>query len=100
MRQAYNKLHLWLRSKCDKLSLRQRRIFLYSVSTAYFISSILLIISLFIPSKNLDGKEELKEAEEALNNTFYNDGYSEASSLIDSLKTKKVTIQPNKLINE
>ena len=63
MKRTYLKLHLWLKAWCERLSLRQRRIFLYSVSAVYFLCSIGLIVSAFIPEKNRKetGQTELKE---------------------------------------
>lgn len=51
MIRPYLKLHLWLKAKCDRLTLRQRRIFLYSVSAVYFFCSVSLIILAFIPKE-------------------------------------------------
>jgi hypothetical protein len=52
MIRAYLKLHLWLKARCERLTLRQRKIFLYSVSGVYFICCIGLIMPLFIPEKD------------------------------------------------
>ena len=52
MIRAYLKLHLWLKANCERLTLRQRKVFLYSVSGVYFICCIGLIMPLFIPEKD------------------------------------------------
>ncbi len=62
MTRGYLKLHLWLKAKCDRLSLRQRRIMLFSVSTVYFLCSLRLIVSTFIPEKEI-GKAQHTEME-------------------------------------
>ena len=58
MRRSYLKLHLWLKAKCDQLSLRQRRMILFSVSAVYFFCSTGLIVSAFIPKKETRKKEQ------------------------------------------
>lgn len=58
MKRCYLKLHLWLKTKCERLTLRQRRIFLFSVSTVYFICSAGLIVSVFIPGKERSKSEQ------------------------------------------
>lgn len=60
MRRGYLELHLWLKAVFDKLSSRQRRIFLYSVSSVYFLCSAVLIISGFTPEKETPEKEQTK----------------------------------------
>ena len=51
MIRSYLKLHLWLKAKCEKLTVRQRKIFFYSVSSVYLLCSAVLIVSTFIPEK-------------------------------------------------
>jgi hypothetical protein len=64
MRRSYLKLHLWLKAKCDQLSLRQRQMILFSVSAVYFFCSAGLIISAFIPNKEIRKKEQTEMNEE------------------------------------
>lgn len=58
MIRAYLKLHLWLKARCERLTLRQRKIFLYSVSGVYFICCIGLIMPLFVPEKEENETEQ------------------------------------------
>ena len=60
MTRTYLKLHLWLKAKCEKLTMRQRRIFFYSVSIVYLLCSAALIVSAFIPEKE---KVKMKQNE-------------------------------------
>ncbi len=58
MKRAYLKLHLWLKARCERLTLRQRRIILISVSAVYFLCCIGLIMPMFIPEKEVDETHE------------------------------------------
>ncbi|MDK7763982.1 hypothetical protein QP580_11240 [Prevotella bivia] len=51
----YVRAHLWLRHRCDGLSIRQRKIVVYGLSTIYFIGSCVMIAQFFLPHD----KEEL-----------------------------------------
>lgn len=72
MIRAYLKLHLWLKAKCEQLTLRQRKIFLYSVSGVYFICCIGLIMPLFIPEKDA-GKAHRKNIPELIDTPIHKD---------------------------
>ena len=63
MIRTYLKLHLWLKAKCEKLTMRQRRIFFYSVSTVYLLCSAALIVSAFIPEKDSERTDEMEVKE-------------------------------------
>ncbi|NCB83780.1 MAG: hypothetical protein EOM44_04665 [Bacteroidia bacterium] len=58
MKRTYLKLHLWLKAGCERLTLRQRKIILFSVSSIYFLCCIGLIIPVFIPEKNETNTEQ------------------------------------------
>ena len=45
----YVRAHLWLRHRCDGLSIRQRKIVVYGLSTIYFIGSCVMIAQFFLP---------------------------------------------------
>lgn len=52
----YLKVHLWLRSRCDRLSIGQRKAILYGLSMLYFICSCIMIAQFFIPQKQVNDK--------------------------------------------
>lgn len=47
--RAYLRLHLWLRRRCDRMSPRRRKIFVYTLSLLYLITSCVMIANLFLP---------------------------------------------------
>lgn len=47
----YLKLHLWLRHRCDKLTIKQRKVIVYGLSLVYFACSIWMIAQFFLPRK-------------------------------------------------
>lgn len=49
--RLYLRLHLGLRKRCDRLSQRQRKVIVYSLSIAYLICAIAMIAQLFISHK-------------------------------------------------
>ena len=51
----YLSAHLWLHHRCDRLSMKQRRLIVYGLSLVYFICSCVMIAQFFLPH----GKEEL-----------------------------------------
>ena len=63
MKRTYLKLHLWLKTRCERLTLRQRRIIFFSISTIYFLSSLGLIVSAFIPEKDSERTDEMEVKE-------------------------------------
>lgn len=49
--RQYLKLHLWLRHRCDRLTIRQRKVIVYGLSFVYLVCSIGMIAQLFMPPK-------------------------------------------------
>lgn len=47
----YLKLHLWLRRRCDKLTIRQRKVIVYGLSLVYLVCSIVMVARFFLPQK-------------------------------------------------
>ncbi len=47
----YLRLHLWLRRKCDKLTIKQRKAVVYGLSFVYLVCSMVMIAQLFLPQK-------------------------------------------------
>ena len=47
----YLKLHLWLRHRCDRLTVRQRKAIVYGLSLVYLVCSIWMIAQYFLPPK-------------------------------------------------
>ncbi|WP_333615794.1 MULTISPECIES: hypothetical protein [Bacteroidales] len=47
----YLKLHLWLRRRCDKLTIRQRKVIVYGLSLVYLVCSIWMIVQFFLPQR-------------------------------------------------
>ncbi|WP_373724473.1 hypothetical protein [Bacteroides heparinolyticus] len=47
----YLKLHLWLRHRCDRLTIRQRKVIVYALSLVYLVCSIWMIAQFFLPQK-------------------------------------------------
>lgn len=58
MIRTYLKLQLWFKAQCEQMTFRQRRIFLYCLSSVYFLCSVGLIISAFIPQKEAKRTEQ------------------------------------------
>lgn len=47
----YLRLHLWLRHRCEKLTIRQRKEIVYGLSIVYLICSLWMIAQFFLPPK-------------------------------------------------
>lgn len=47
----YLRLHLWLRHRCEKLTIRQRKEIVYGLSLVYLICSLWMIMQFFLPPK-------------------------------------------------
>lgn len=47
----YLRLHLWLRHRCEKLTIRQRKEIVYGLSLVYLICSLWMIAQFFLPHK-------------------------------------------------
>lgn len=47
----YLRLHLWLRHRCEKLTIRQRKEIVYGLSLVYLICSLWMIAQFFLPPK-------------------------------------------------
>lgn len=45
----YLRLHLWLRHRCNRLTIRQRKVIVYGLSLVYLICSIVMIAQFFLP---------------------------------------------------
>ena len=51
----YLRAHLWLRHRCDRLTARQRKLIVFSLSFVYLVCSLVMIVQFFLPHD----KEEL-----------------------------------------
>ncbi len=49
--RQYLRLHLWLRRRCDKLTIRQRKVIVYGLSLVYLVCSIVMVAQFFLPQK-------------------------------------------------
>ena len=47
----YLRLHLWLRHRCDRLTVRQRKAIVYGLSLVYLICSLWMIAQFFLPQR-------------------------------------------------
>ncbi len=47
----YLKLHLWLRHRCNRLTIRQRKVIVYGLSLVYLVCSIWMIAQFFLPQR-------------------------------------------------
>ena len=47
----YLRLHLWLRHRCERLTIRQRKAIVYGLSFIYLICSLWMIAQFFLPPK-------------------------------------------------
>lgn len=47
----YLRLHLWLRHRCERLTIRQRKTVVYGLSFVYLICSLWMIAQFFLPPK-------------------------------------------------
>lgn len=47
----YLRLHLWLRHRCERLTIRQRKVIVYGLSFVYLICSLWMIAQFFLPPK-------------------------------------------------
>lgn len=47
----YLKLHLWLRRRCNKLTIRQRKVIVYGLSLVYLVCSIVMVARFFLPQR-------------------------------------------------
>lgn len=44
-------MHLWLRRRCDRLTVGQRRVIVYGISLVYLVCSLWMIAQFFLPRK-------------------------------------------------
>lgn len=49
--RCYLRLHLWLRKRCDRLTVQQRKVIVYGLSIVYLICSLWMIVQFFLPQK-------------------------------------------------
>lgn len=47
----YLRLHLWLRHRCERLTIRQRKAVVYGLSFVYLICCLWMIAQFFLPQK-------------------------------------------------
>lgn len=47
----YLRFHLWLRHRCERLTIRQRKGIVYGLSFVYLICSLWMIAQFFLPQK-------------------------------------------------
>ena len=47
----YLRFHLWLRHRCDKLTIRQRKVIVYGLSLIYLTCTIVMIAQFFLPQR-------------------------------------------------
>ena len=47
----YLRFHLWLRHKCERLTIRQRKEIVYGLSFIYLLCSLWMIVQFFLPPK-------------------------------------------------
>ena len=47
----YLRLHLWLRHRCERLTIRQRKAIVYGLSFVYLVCSLWMIAQFFLPQK-------------------------------------------------
>lgn len=47
----YLRAHLWLRHRCDRLTARQRKLIVFSLSFVYLVCSLVMIAQFFLPQK-------------------------------------------------
>lgn len=48
----YLRFHLWLRHRCERLTIRQRKGIVYGLSFVYLICSLWMIAQFFLPQKS------------------------------------------------
>lgn len=48
----YLRLHLWLRHRCERLTIRQRKAVVYGLSFVYLICCLWMIAQFFLPQKD------------------------------------------------
>ena len=49
--RQYLRFHLWLRHRCERLTIRQRKAIVYGLSFIYLIYSLWMIAQFFLPPK-------------------------------------------------
>ena len=49
--RQYLRFHLWLRHRCERLTIRQRKAIVYGLSFIYLICSLWMIAQFFFPPK-------------------------------------------------
>ena len=47
----YLRFHLWLRHRCERLTIRQRKAIVYGLSLVYLFCCLWMIVQFFIPPK-------------------------------------------------
>lgn len=47
----YLRLHLWLRHRCERLTIRQRKAVVYGLSLVYLVCCLWMIAQFFLPQK-------------------------------------------------
>ena len=50
----YLRAHLWLRHRCDRLTARQRKLIVFSLSFVYLVCSLVMIAQFFLPHDKED----------------------------------------------
>lgn len=48
----YLRLHLWLRHRCERLTIRQRKAVVYGLSFVYLVCCLWMIAQFFLPQKD------------------------------------------------
>ena len=49
--RQYLRFHLWLRHRCERLTIRQRKEIVYGLSFIYLLCSLWMIVQFFLPPK-------------------------------------------------
>lgn len=63
MKRNYLRLHLWLRKRCDQLTVRQRKVVVYGLSILYLICSLWMIAQFFLPQKEEENRIVIPKGE-------------------------------------
>ena len=76
--QYYWRLHQWLRRRCDRLTVKQRKTILYGLSLVYLVCALMVTLQAFLPQKEnsvpvhtdvrMDGKIRIDTLYDAVTN--------------------------------
>src|SRR3712207_7621969 len=96
----YLRLHLWLRHRCERLTIRQRKEIVYGLSFVYLVCSLWMIAQFFLPPK----VEKLpipkgKLMDRDRKSTRLNSSHANISYAVFCLKKKKKTSHKKNISN-